>query len=333
MTIVSSKPLHSRIEIIEGLRGLAALAVAWFHFTNANPTFPTAGWLRASGTYGWLGVESFFVISGFIIPYAMWRAGYHLTAWPTFLAKRLLRLEPPYLVSIVLTLALWWMSSLSPGFTRPPPSVAQVLLHVGYLTPFFGYDWLNTAYWTLAIEFQYYLLMAVAFPLLAHKSARVRLACFVVACLLPFALPSERFVFHYLGLFALGAATFLRRSQLLTRRGYLALFGAAAGATYAVQGPLTFAVGAGTALLIAYGDRVRWRAMTTLGALSYSLYLLHGPVGGRVVNLGARYAQTSLAQLAVAVVALGVSIAAAYALHRLIERPALRLSASLRYKP
>ena len=345
MNVASPKPAQSRIEIVEGLRGLAALAVAWFHFTNANTAFPTVGWLRASGTYGWLGVESFFVISGFIIPYAMLRAGYRLAAWPVFLAKRLLRLEPSYLVSILVTLALGWMSwtsAPSPNVTRQPPTAIQVLLHVGYLPALFGYAWLDTAYWTLAIEFQYYLLMAVSFCWLAHQSARIRCSCFAAACLLPFAVSSDNLVFHYLGVFALGTATFWRHSGLLTGGRYLIFLAAATGVTSATLGPAVAVVGIGTALVIGYsgyggyGTRLRWRPLALMartGALSYSLYLIHGSVGERVVNLGARYAHAPMAQMTVMVAAVVVSTGAAYALYRLVELPAIRASASLRYGP
>ena len=331
LNAAAPRPTRSRIEIVEGLRGLAALAVAWFHFTNANPAFPTLGWLRASGTYDWLGVESFFVISGFVIPYAMLKTGYHVAAWPTFIAKRLLRLEPSYLASLVVTLALLWISSRSPQFTRPSPTAAQVLLHVGYLPALFGYAWLDSAYWTLAIELQYYLLVAIAYGWLAHPSAAVRFSCFAAACLLPFAVPSDNMVFRYLGLFALGTATFWKHAGSVAGGAYVVLLATATGVTSATLGPAVAAVGAGTALLIAYGDRLHWRPMIWMGSLSYPLYLLHGPLGERVVNLGARYAHAPIAQVGVMFAALAVSAVAAYALYRLVELPAIGLSASLRY--
>jgi peptidoglycan/LPS O-acetylase OafA/YrhL len=64
-----------RIEILGPLRGLAAWRVAWVHFTH-DTDFVKTGWLRASGQYGWLWVQVFFVISGFVIPYSMWCGGY-----------------------------------------------------------------------------------------------------------------------------------------------------------------------------------------------------------------------------------------------------------------
>ena len=68
--------------------------------SSISPTathFRAASYLAPIGAYGWLGVDVFFVISGFIVPYAMLRAGYTLSAWPTFILKRLIRVEPPYL--------------------------------------------------------------------------------------------------------------------------------------------------------------------------------------------------------------------------------------------
>jgi peptidoglycan/LPS O-acetylase OafA/YrhL len=61
--------------------------------------------------------------------------------------------------------------------------------------------------------------------------------------------------------------------------------------------------------------------------------VIHGPVGERVVNFGARYAHGPTAQAAVMIAAAVVSVGAAYALYRLVERPSLRAAASLRYAP
>jgi hypothetical protein len=53
-----------RIETVDALRGVAALSVAWYHFTHGNLTFLRDGRLKSSGAYGWLGLEMFFVLSG-----------------------------------------------------------------------------------------------------------------------------------------------------------------------------------------------------------------------------------------------------------------------------
>ena len=49
-----------REESVEVLRGMAAFSVMWFHLTNGNHTFPPeASLLKASGAYGYLGVQYF----------------------------------------------------------------------------------------------------------------------------------------------------------------------------------------------------------------------------------------------------------------------------------
>ena len=58
-----------RLPTLDALRGVASLAVMWFHFT-LQPYLSNDA-IRRSGKYGWLGVEVFFVVSGFVIPYTM----------------------------------------------------------------------------------------------------------------------------------------------------------------------------------------------------------------------------------------------------------------------
>jgi peptidoglycan/LPS O-acetylase OafA/YrhL len=57
----------NRIETIHSIRGLAALLVTCFHMVNGNMAAPELARMFA---YGYLGVEMFFVISGFILPYS-----------------------------------------------------------------------------------------------------------------------------------------------------------------------------------------------------------------------------------------------------------------------
>jgi peptidoglycan/LPS O-acetylase OafA/YrhL len=309
---------------------VAALAVAWFHVTNANSAFPTTPWLRMSGAWGWLGVESFFVISGFVLPLAMHRAGYRPADARLFLTRRLIRLHPAYLVSLAVTLALWWVSSLSPGFDREPPSALQVMLHIVYLPALFGFDWLNAVYWTLAIEVQFYLLLACSLPLLSHPASGVRLTWLAGAAALSLIVRSELLVFVYLVLFAMGSTAFLMVTGLVGRTVGVLLLALLSLVAWFVHGLPIAAVAAGTAVLVAFHAQLMWPPLLTIGALSYSLYLIHAPIGGRVVNLGARYAVGAGAELVVMLVAMLASLAAAYVLYRLVERPSLRLAARLK---
>jgi peptidoglycan/LPS O-acetylase OafA/YrhL len=76
------------------LRGLAALAVAWFDFTNGQPLFlEKDSLLRLSGAYGYLGAAVFFAISGFVIPYSLDRMGFQFPQdIPKFIKRRFWRI-------------------------------------------------------------------------------------------------------------------------------------------------------------------------------------------------------------------------------------------------
>ncbi|QEK50322.1 acyltransferase [Pedobacter aquae] len=192
------KPI-GRITSVDMLRGIAALMVCIFHFTNGNKNYLASGhWFRNFGSYGWAGVEIFFIISGFIIPYSLNQSKYTYQNWKDFLIKRISRIEPPYFITILLILALNYVSTLSPYFKGKdlPIDYFNLALHIGYLNSFFDHPWLNPVFWTLAIEFQFYLLMALIFPLLIHSSTYVR-ATIVFAYLLSMFFFSSKFIFYY----------------------------------------------------------------------------------------------------------------------------------------
>lgn len=71
---------------LDVLRGTAALSVCLFHFTSGNRAYlPSDDPVRTVGSFGWLGVEVFFTISGFVIPYSLDQRSYHLRDAPSFL--------------------------------------------------------------------------------------------------------------------------------------------------------------------------------------------------------------------------------------------------------
>lgn len=331
---ISSQQDSGRLLTLDCLRGVAAIAVVWFHFTQVSAEFLPQGLLKSSGTYGWLGVDVFFVISGFILPYALKRAGYRPADYFQFVWKRVLRLDPPYLVSIAVVIVLNFASSLVPSYGGPPFQfdLKQVLLHLGYLNAFFNEDWLNIVFWTLAIEFQFYLLVALVFPLINHPTIAFRVGICGLLAMSAFILPSRNMVFHHLFLFLLGIWAFHIKSGLLAgiqkqSVGWALL---AVGTWFTLGGPAAL-VGTATGLLIVHA-RLNARWLLFLGQISYSLYLLHMPIGMRVINIGGRFADGPVEKVVVLALAVAVTIGAAFVFHRWVERPAQRWSSSVRYR-
>lgn len=314
-----------RIGVIDYLRGLASLAVAWFHLTNG---YAPDSIVRLSGAYGWAGVDCFFVISGFVIPYFLMKGvdGYTIKHFPRFMGKRLLRLEPTYLVSIVLVIVLAYLSALAPGFRGDDPnfSSGQVLSHLLYLTPVFDQDWIQPVYWTLAYEFVFYIAIGLIFPFIAGERSTLRLLILTAVLwgVIGAGLLDARWA-----LFVIGIALCKAMFDHLDWRLAVSLIGISALLLAADGQAVSGLVGTATALVIWGGRRLQagailGSALGGLGAISYSLYLIHVPIGGRVVNLGKRFIdEVAIQEFVLSALALAASITCAFVLYRLVELP------------
>lgn len=321
-----------RLTVVDALRGIAALLVCWFHITNGYPGYPS-GWLRRSGAEGHLGVSIFFVISGFVIPYALHAARYQPGDYGRFLVRRMIRIDAPCYATSLLIVTLTALFGASWGETRLKDiTLLQTVLHLGYLNYIAGQEFFCGVFWSLAIEFQYYLMIGLLLPLLCAPDRWQRLFPYAFLGVMAVIADSRQLLFHYGFLFLLGILTFHRRSGSIAWRGYLlALPLLAAGVVY-TRGPAEAIAATATALCIA-AARTTWPALPPpllwLGSLSYSLYLIHPPVGMRLVALGQRL---HWPQALSAAVALGGSLCAAVLLHRLVERPAQHLASRIPYR-
>jgi len=311
-----------RLHNIEALRGLAALSVAWFHLTNTYPHDLVNG----SGRYGWLGVDVFFVISGFVIPYSMHVAGYRVRDFWRFLARRMLRLEPAYLASIALVVVLAFLSALAPGFQGHPFRLdpGQIGAHLFYLVPLTPFGWLQPVYWSLAYEFVFYILCGLLFSVLWARHIALTLGLAAGVAAVQHALIGHWDQHSLLFLFGIAAVRYFAGRDRPLVFG-LALCGLALVQLFVGSALSACAALAATALVLAV-KAPPWRVLTALGAISYPLYLVHVPIGGRVVNLARRFGGGELRELAISLAALAISLLAAYALARLVDRPATRLA-------
>lgn len=309
--------------------------MAFFHFTNGNPTFLPAGALKSVGSYGWAGVEAFFVISGFVIPLALIRSRYRLKNFGVFIARRVVRLDPPYLVSVAIVVMLFYLSAIAPGYSGEPFDLSwrRLLLHVGYLNDIAGVPWYNDVYWTLAIELQFYLLVGLVFPVIASRSRYVPTLALAALGAVAFAIDSNAIVFAFIFPFVMGMLVFRYRTGALNQVSFLIQLAIASAGTFVTLGMKPFLAAITAALAIAYVSFGSHRVLAFLGAISYSLYLLHVPIGGRVINLAARLDLGIAGKVAAIAAAALASIGAAYVLYRFVELPALRWARKLNWSP
>jgi len=194
---------QNKIVSIQYLRGIAALGVVFFHYGLSLKV----GRLLANGIlFGRAGVHVFFLISGFIIIYALNNSGYKINRFFNFLLKRSVRIDPPYYVAILLTLLLFSLLAHIPAYRGKaiPFQTGRFIAHILYLVPFTKYAYYNIVFWTLCVEFQFYLLIGVFYFLWDNRYyKRVFLLLFSLTSFIPFINPHD-LVFTYGPIFALG---------------------------------------------------------------------------------------------------------------------------------
>lgn len=324
-----------QVNIIDSLRSFAAISVCLFHFICTTTGLEYPAMMSAIAAYGQNGVLVFFVISGFIIPWSMYHNHYRPGSVLRFMAKRLIRLEPPYLASILLILIIAFIKTRLHVGTDSPEDItaARIGLHFGYLINFFPeYKWLNNVYWTLAIEFQYYLLMSFLYLLFVHQSLWLRvpayLLCFAMAWYVPDA--SLNHFPAYAPLFLFGISVFQYKTRLVGMLECACIMIACFVYNYAVMSPTAACFGLATALVILFFAGIKVPVLNWLGKMSYSIYLIHPVVGAAVVNILSRQAHTTGIKLVVLLAGLIVTFVSSYIMYLLIEKPSKNLSSKIK---
>ncbi|MEK6788305.1 MAG: acyltransferase [Pseudomonadota bacterium] len=315
-----------RVAHLDGLRGLAAAAVMLFHFTSQLPD----GILKSAFSYGWLGVEVFFVLSGIVMPLACRNDLVRYSGVSRFLARRVVRLYPPFFAAVLLTVALNYLSALMPAYQGAPYvlDIWQLLANLTYLADFTTTGWLSPVFWTLALEVQWYLLLVLLGPWFFRHLVLLVSLCVLVS-ITAVGVESGN-IFGYLSLFTLGWLIGLHLIGHLPFQRMLPLTILLLILIRLNHGmPVLLAVVATLALI--YGLPALLARLSWLGLPSYSIYLVHVPIGGRVINLLKRLdVSQPFLQVVAVVIAVVVSWIVSRLWHRLIEMPSLRWSRGYR---
>lgn len=171
------QPLRKQVVGIDALRLIAAVLVmgshlivsSWLRSRN-NGAMPTTSFLplRPVFCYGWIGVEIFFVISGFVIAYSA-----QGVSAKNFAKQRFFRLWPMcVLCALVAAGAALWMQAM------PPHQVwRDVLETIAFIPGTHKTEYIDDPFWTLPVEVAFYLLV---FTLIASR--QLRLLPRVMAC-------------------------------------------------------------------------------------------------------------------------------------------------------
>jgi len=331
---------------LDVVRGTAILLVLLFHFRMPLGVPALDAMLQPVFAVGWIGVDLFFVLSGFlvgriILAEAATPAGLDRSR---FFVRRAVRLWP---VLFFYLLILWML-----GGGRSWPMIWPVLLHVQ------NYDAAAPSHlWSLAVEEHFYLAAMLVIPPLLRRGGHRYVEQFLVAVMLGcLALRLAALAIHEpllhlqwqtqyrldsLAFGVLMASTALHRPEVFARfaaKRRLCMAIAMGGVVFlsvAGNGALRHGIGftiaylASGAFIMALVDcpiapALAWpaRRLAAIGLIAYPLYIWHASIGAMV-----RTSAASAGIISPPVVvggSIAASVAIAVAMHVLIERPAMR---------
>ncbi|MGW0813596.1 acyltransferase family protein [Streptomyces viridiviolaceus] len=340
------KAAPGRLRALDGLRLVAALMVAAYHY-GGRGGFVTDAWgsspkhqfptLHTLFSYGCLGVQVFFVISGFVICMSGW--GRSLTS---FFASRVSRLMPAYWVAVVLVTAVFALPAVAYDAVSP----SDALVNLTMLQQPLGADRVLGVCWTLWVEVRFYALFALCVVLPGANRRRVLLFCagWLLAAVIAQAshepLLDLVLMPEYAPFFVGGIGLYLvhrdRRDVHgwgVTAVSFLIGQHYAVGELWNASDPNAFAhrTTVGIVLVVAFGfvavaaialgwlSWANWRWLTVAGALTYPFYLVHEHLGWVVIQ--GLHRGLHVPSAATFVLTVAAMLLLAWLLYRFVEKP------------
>ncbi|HAT45720.1 MAG TPA: hypothetical protein DCS90_11535, partial [Ktedonobacter sp.] len=160
-------PKKNTIALLDGVRAFACLIVIWYHIYQTplalhiwDPQSFAHPLVNAFLYFGKYGVTLFFVLSGFLLFTPFAKALLFEHTWPSarhYYVRRVFRVLPAYYLSLILIILLFQQQYLLPQHWK----------ELGLFFTFFmdssdaTFKQLNAPFWTLAVEWQYYMLLPV----------------------------------------------------------------------------------------------------------------------------------------------------------------------------
>lgn len=353
-----TRAYQERLDTLDSLRALAVASVVFYHYfwfwTPAGNGNPLIAYGDAFAhlpvlSIGYLGVNLFFVISGFVILLTLERT----KGLKEFFLRRTVRLWPPLLIFGTATFLIvsafgpqelrvgWWEYVLS-LIVLPPQHVAM-LMGGG------DWKWLDGAYWSLWVEVKFYIVIGLLYFALSKRV----IAAWIVFELLTMAIGLQSyavdsrpwhmldgFLFEpYVPYFSFGLAAYSMWSGRGGKDVHLLAALAIVHATlvtlidFAQQPPQTpwhymeVAAGQmaifGVFYLFAWRklqfSALRWPPLVRVGRASYGIYLLHQNVGITILSMPLLAAPLP-GLLAALLVTAGITATAVLVFER-VERP------------
>jgi peptidoglycan/LPS O-acetylase OafA/YrhL len=314
--------VKNRLEDLDALRGIAVVFVVLYHyFFRYNEIYGhqdiNTGWAE----YGYLGVQLFFIISGFVIFYSIQAVSNKKTFW----YARLSRLYPSFIFSVWLTFIVVSILTLPGREIEFTQALGNILL----IHEYFSIKHVDKVYWSLTLEMTFYFWIALRIGKSQLKNQQLVLAVSILMLAVSLIQPEvsrkieKLFLLEYANLFLAGICFYYLKFKLMTYISWLSL--AVSYVTvyfiYSFEEFLIITSFYIVMLLFSY-NRTHWiklKPLTYLGSISYALYLIHQNIGYAIIRSLKLEGLSSFEAILVALLVVSVL---AHAITSYIEKPA-----------
>jgi peptidoglycan/LPS O-acetylase OafA/YrhL len=317
--------LH-RDQSLDALRGLAAFAVCLYHICFADSYMPQNSFLESFAQFGDKGVQVFFILSGLVIPWSMSFRKYEYNLVKEFLLRRFIRIQAPYAIALTFTI-FCYLLFIDPSLRLNAKSILNNFL---YLVPYSSDSWILNVAWTLGVEVQFYLIVAIGFPFFTYKYPSVRRFSLLALASMglipaPESINAWYFFPTWAPFFAVGIMVFLLRTQRFSKKEFYLSFSIILCFLFIKYTKLLSLVCLSTTAFLIYFHSFKPHVfLTFLGKISYSLYLVHLPIilmTGMILNRS-NFSE-NFPNLSVAVLLLA-AISGSTLFYILFEKPSLK---------
>jgi len=317
---------HARLDYLDLLRVIALGYVICFHYlfsgiAKGNIDSVTHSSLAPFAKYGYLGVELFFMISGFVILYSTNRSA------GEFVRRRFLRLFPMFWMAMILI----YVVSILPLWERTSPTFGRFLWNLTMIPTAFGVERIDATHWYLVRELQFYLFVAVVLALgRGRLLPKIYPIWAIVLCIWNLSNFSDFNIWYFSGYFSLisgGAIIYSIKEWGWNPLRIIGLIAAYVGAIdtrisiipalesrrNTEYSPWVISIIVTSIFLIMLltltkaidNFKISWIGMA--GALTYPLYLIHGRIGGTMIQHFANDRNKWFVYIAILVLLIGVA--------------------------
>ena len=318
-----------RLVELDALRGLAAIAVVLYHYTTRiSEIYPNYSYSGFKFSYGNLGVQLFFLLSGFVIFLTINKK----LSSTDFLKKRAIRLYPSYIICVIATYLLVSIFGLEGREVSLKDALINFSLIEGFIP---GIKYVDGAYWSLTVEITFYIFIALLLYIGFMKYIFEILCLWLVGSIIFFLIVAnndhrileilyQKTISNYSYLFIAGISFYFLSQKFSWR--YLSLLLSTLIFQYVSSDIITFLIVMFLYLMFwgAINQKLKFlsnKLFVFLGSISYSLYLIHQNLGYIILL---KLNKIGIDNQYVILIPLVISILISYLITKYCEKPIMK---------